>query len=383
MKQTYLALGLGLLLTACNQHPEKGDFKINVQLDNAPLTHISLEQLSMEDIKVVDSLTLRDPGGKFTLKGIVPEQGLYRIHFGNEKDKDILLALDAGDMQIKGDYNNLDKITVTGSEATTELQGFIHSMTEKGQALDASIEAANNLKDVKGSDSLYQVKSKDAEDQRQSFIKWFLDFAKNTSSPVNAAFALGNTNLSLLAEHQQEIDAIGKKFPTNTLLKGLVAKVDETADQENTKKATDGDQPSVKDGQEAPDFTLDTPDGKSISLKSLRGKYVLVDFWASWCQPCRAENPNVVAAFNEFKGKNFAILGVSLDKDKAAWQKAISDDHLTWTHVSDLKFWDSKVVGLYGIQGIPYNFLLDPQGKVVASNLRGPALQEKLKSVLQ
>ncbi|WP_413669875.1 redoxin domain-containing protein [Mucilaginibacter sp. Mucisp86] len=133
-------------------------------------------------------------------------------------------------------------------------------------------------------------------------------------------------------------------------------------------------------GAIAPEFAEADTAGKMVSLTSFRGKYVLIDFWASWCGPCRRENPNVVKAYNAYKGKNFTILGVSLDRPNAKdkWLAAIHKDGLTWNHVSDLKFWDSKAADLYAVRGIPQNFLLDPNGKIIGKNLRGEDLQNKL-----
>jgi peroxiredoxin len=137
-------------------------------------------------------------------------------------------------------------------------------------------------------------------------------------------------------------------------------------------------------GATAPDFTQATPGGQLLTLSSLRGKYVLIDFWASWCGPCRRENPNVVAAYNKFKDKGFTILGVSLDKDtgREAWLKAIEKDGLAWNQVSDLKYWQNAAAKDYGVQAIPQNFLIDPSGKIVATNLRGEKLQETLSQLL-
>ncbi len=133
----------------------------------------------------------------------------------------------------------------------------------------------------------------------------------------------------------------------------------------------------------APEITMPDTEGNPFSLSSLRGKYVLVDFWASWCGPCRGENPNVVNAYKKYSSKNFTILGVSLDKKKEAWIDAIKTDGLTWKHISDLKHWDSDAQKLYQFEGIPYNVLIDPQGKILAVSLRGEDLDSKLAEVLK
>jgi peroxiredoxin len=172
-----------------------------------------------------------------------------------------------------------------------------------------------------------------------------------------------------------------KRFPNHTGVAGVVTQYNQYIAKLKEPKPQNNSRPGP--GAMAPDFTMNDLDGKPFSLSQLKGKYVLVDFWASWCGPCRGENPNVVAAYNKFKNKNFTILGVSLDENKQKWLDAIKADGLEWKHISDLKQWSSAAVPLYGFDGIPYNVLIDPTGKIIATELRGDALIRTLEEILK
>ncbi|GAA0528719.1 TlpA disulfide reductase family protein [Chitinophaga japonensis] len=382
MRKIALWLTIGMLLAGCGQQTDKGSFNIDVHLSNAPLGQVFLEELTLKEVKVADTTSLKDASGRFALSGTVPEQGLYRIRFGNSKY--ILLALGADDIKIEGDYNNLDKITIRGSEASVALQQLLNEANEKGQALTLEMRAIDSLQGANTPDSILQAKVQRLQQQEADLQQSFISHAEKTPYPANAVFALSMVNdPTKLIEQKQVINSIAQRFPDNSLVSSLSARISEMEQQAGAGSGDEANMTAVKVGDTAPDFTLPDPSGKMVKLSSFRGKYVLVDFWASWCKPCRMENPNVVKAYQQYKDKNFTILGVSLDKKKEAWVQAIQADGLTWNHVSDLKFWDSAVVPLYGINAIPTNFLLDPQGKIIAANLRGNALEQKLQEVVK
>ena len=373
MKKIVLSL---LVLGPVGLFAQQKSFSLNGELKNSPVSGGMVYLAYEKDGKTqLDSAQVT--AGKYIFKGEISSPGLATLFsvspmsmVSRMPKNHVGIFLEPLGFTITH-VDSFSNIVTRGSVANTEyskLMKQLEPLLAKQQKLNADYREASSAGDtarVKQIEKGFEViKNTIKEDVLKVYVK------NNPASPI-ALFALQNmigeeldpAVVEPLFDHLSEVN---KKSEAGVALqKALVAA-----------KAT-----SV--GQVAPDFTQNDTLDRPVSLASFRGSYVLVDFWASWCGPCRAENPNVVIAYNKYKGKGFKILSVSLDKPgaKEKWLEAIHKDGLAWQHVSDLQFWNNAVAKAYGVNSIPTNFLLDPQGKIVGKSLRGEELDKKLEEI--
>ncbi|MBS3770532.1 MAG: AhpC/TSA family protein [Bacteroidales bacterium] len=373
------------IIQACGSGSNQ--FSIEGNLDNANNERLYLLELKTDGVNKVDSVQL-DQDGEFEFEGYTEVAKFFLVRTSPQNSVTLVVEPD-NHITLKGDAQNMgNDYKVSGSEGSREIMKLRKRLESTIASLDSLGQIYQNNPDQETQDDLKNRLNKESrkivQDQKE-YTKDFIDRNINSLASLMALYQQIGPRSYVLNPQQdfayfEKVDsALMANYPNSEPVKSLHSQVEEM------KKKMEADNAASERlgvGKEAPEIALPNPEGDTVRLSSLRGDYVLLDFWAAWCKPCRVENPNLVETYKKFKDEDFEIYQVSLDKSRSDWVNAIEKDELgDWYHVSDLEFWNSRAAQKYNIRSIPASFLLNKQGEIIAKNLRGDDLPAKLNEI--
>ena len=384
MKNFLSVLLVLFIVQACGSGSNQ--FSIEGQLENANNEKLYLVELKTDGINKVDSVQLGQ-NGEFEFSGYTEVAKFFLVRTTQQNSVTLVVEPD-DDITLKGDAQNLgNDYTVTGSEGSREIMKLRKKLESTIASLDSLGKIYQNNPNQENTGDLRNRLNKESREIVQTQKEYTRDFIDKNISSLASLMALyqqiGPRSYVLNPQEDfayfEKVDsALMEHYPNSEPVKSLHSQVQEMKSKMEADKASNE---RLAIGNKAPEIALPNPEGDTVELSSLRGNYVLLDFWASWCKPCRVENPNLVETYKKFQDEDFEIYQVSLDRNRSDWLSAIEKDNLDWYHVSDLEFWNSKAAQTYNIRSIPASFLLNKQGEIVAKDLRGDALPAKLNEI--
>ncbi|MGB0165503.1 MAG: redoxin domain-containing protein [Luteibaculum sp.] len=374
MKTLIPYLSFLALLVGCKS---ENSFEIEGNFPAAAGNYIILQQSVNNKTLTLDSVLI-NKNGEFSMETELNAMDFLTLSTGQEGY--LVLAKPGEELNITWGEEISDVNTLTGFEEAVKFW----EINRHSQELNKRRLALNDR--FQNGEMSRETAVNEFNEINQEWQEYARNFAENNPSSPAILSALNVFHpIEDLDVYKNTLNALKPKMGNSDYVKRLEEQVQQAESQADAynaqKKAEEEREQLLAAGKEAPEISLPTPAGKELKLSSLRGKYVLVDFWASWCKPCRMENPNVKKAYDKYHAKGFEIYSVSLDKNKTAWLNAIKADGMNWKHVSDLKFWGSEAAQAYGVNSIPFTLLLDKEGKIIAKNLRGEALHQKLEEL--
>ncbi len=375
MKKIIISLSIILTVIACNQKPEGYTIQGHLRGDVENGTKVYLRKQG-ENRQPVDVDTVTVENGVFTFKG---EAGVPELHyvFIDKLQGYAAIVLENGEIELNAQKDSLGLAEIAGTPQNDFFADYIkqsQKISKRGMSIQEDLQKANIAKDEATIASL----GDEMKDLQEEYKNFELGYIKEHPNALISVLLLDKAIASRQVPYEEVqglYDAITPEIKETSVAKKISEQLQGLKERGEKGKSTEV-------GAKAPDFTAPGVDGQPLALADMMGKVTLVDFWAAWCRPCRAENPNVVAVYKKYHDKGLSVIGVSLDKKTEDWKKAIKDDGLTWNHVSHVQYFNDPIAKLYNVDAIPAAFLLDENGIIVAKNLRGAELEEKIAELL-